>query len=217
MGEHRKKNIRSLIFVAVLMAPTSAIVLYAPTLYRMFCSLTGYGGTVRRAAAPKPVPGAKGKTVTVSFDANVAPGMPWEFRPGQRKVEARIGEPTKVYYVAKNDSDETIVGHATFNVTPYKAAPYFFKIQCFCFTDEKLAPGQSARMPIVFYVDKELLKDPDTKEVRDITLSYTFFRQSGLSRDDVTAARDLKTGSKEKDAALKRSKKVQFDNDAPRR
>lgn len=199
------------------MAVMSGLVVYAPTLYRMFCDLTGFGGTVQRAAATAPAAAASNETVTVYFDANVAPGLPWEFRPEQRKVETRFGEPTRVNYYARNNSDETIVARATFNVTPYKAAPYFFKIECFCFTEEKLGPGETAQMPLVLYVDEQLLKDPSANEVRGITLSYTFFRQADLSPDEVEAARDLKAGSEAIDAKLKRSESIEFENDAPRR
>src|SRR3546814_876668 len=151
--------------LGTLMALMSGLVVYSPTLYRMFCDLTGFGGTVQRAAAPQPARAATNETVTVFFDANVAPDLPWEFRPEQRKVEARFGEPTRVNYYARNNSDATVVARATFNVTPYKAAPYFFKIECFCFTEEKLGPGESAQMPLVLYVDEQILKDPNAKEV----------------------------------------------------
>lgn len=212
----RAKNLRVVALAGALVAAMSVPVVYAPTLYRMFCDLTGFGGTVQRTTAPQPVAAGR-ETVTISFDSNVAPGLPWEFRPEQRKVETRFGEATKVYYFAKNNSDETIVARATFNVTPYKVAPYFFKIECFCFTEEKLGPGESARMPLVIYVDEQLLKDRGTREIRDITLSYTFFRQSDLSREQAEKARDLKAGSKKLDLELKRSESVKFENDAPRR
>ncbi|MER3353343.1 MAG: cytochrome c oxidase assembly protein [Hoeflea sp. D1-CHI-28] len=211
------KNLRVLALAGTLLAVMSGLVIYAPTLYRMFCDLTGYGGTVQRATVPAPAATADSEVVTVSFDANVAPGLPWEFRPEQRKVETRFGEPTRVSYYARNNSDETIVARATFNVTPYKAAPYFFKIECFCFTEEKLGPGESAQMPLVLYIDEQLLKDRGTSEVREITLSYTFFKQTDLSPEEVEGARDLKAGSQEIDAELKRSEVVEFDNDAPRR
>ncbi len=183
-----------------IVAAMTGLVAYAPTLYRVFCAYTGYGGTVRRAAAAEASAAQKnaaGPAFTVHFDSNVAPGLAWEFRPVQRTVVVRAGEPTKVYYEAVNLSDETVVAHATFNVTPFEAAPYFFKIQCFCFTDERLGPHASARMPVVFYVDEEMLKDADTKELRDITLSYTFFKQDNVAPDEVAAARDLKQGSNE--------------------
>ncbi len=211
------KNLRVLAFAGALMAMMTGLVAYAPTLYQMFCNLTGFGGTVQRATAPEPSLAASGRSVTVSFDANVAPGLPWEFRPEQRKVEARFGEPTRVNYYARNNSDETVVARATFNVTPYKAAPYFFKIECFCFTEERLGPGESAKMPLVLYVDEQLLKDPNTREVRDINLSYTFFRQTDLSLEEVEAARDLRGGSEKLDAELSRTDTVDFENDAPRR
>lgn len=195
----------------------SVLVVYSPTLYRMFCDLTGFGGTVRRAAAPAPGGAASSETITVNFDANVDPKLPWEFRPEQRSVRTRFGEPTRVNYFARNNSDETVVARATFNVTPFKAAPYFFKIECFCFTEERLGPGESALMPLVLYVDEQLLKDESTQEVRTITLSYTFYKQENLSADEVEAARDLKAGSREIDTKLDKADTVEFDNDAPRR
>ena len=199
------------------MAVMSGLVIYAPTLYQTFCNLTGFGGTVQQSTAPDPALVASNESVTVYFDANIAPGLPWEFKPEQRKVETRFGEPAKVYYYAKNNSDETVVARATFNVTPYKTAPYFFKIECFCFTEQRLGPGESARMPLVLFVDEQLLEDRGTNEVRSITLSYTFFKQTDLSTEDVAAARDLRAGSEEIDAKLDRAEPVDFDNDAPRR
>lgn len=217
MKTARTKNLRVLALAGTVILAMSGLVAYAPTLYQMFCDLTGFGGTVQRATAPQATATKSNETVTVYFDANVAPGLPWEFRPEQRKVEARFGEPTRVNYFARNNSSETVIARATFNVTPYKAAPYFFKIECFCFTEEKLGPGESAQMPLVLYVDEQILKDPGTQEVRDITLSYTFFRQNDLSPDKVEGARDLKAGSEATDAKLKQTKSVEFENDAPRR
>lgn len=216
MSDRRFRHAKILAVTGILLAIPTGLVSYSPTLYRMFCNLTGYGGTVQRAVAKESDTKTSNEKVTVSFDANVAPGLSWEFRPEQHKVEARIGEPTKVYYYAKNNSDETQIAQATYNVTPYQAAPYFFKIECFCFTQEKLGPGESARMPLVFYVDEEMLKDSDAKDAHDITLSYTFFRQKNLSAKEVAAARDLKAGSEEKDAKLKSTASAQFENDAPR-
>jgi len=220
MTQKRRKNLPVLLLAGGLMAGMSGLVLYAPTLYQMFCNLTGFGGTVQRATAQtqksldaKP---ASEEKVTVHFNAEVFPGLPWEFRPEQRKVTTEFGKPTKVYYHAKNNSDETIVARATFNITPYKAAKYFFKIECFCFTNEKLGPGESARMPLVLYVDEQLMKDDNTQEVRDLTLSYTFFRQEDLDEKGVKAARDLKAGSEKIDSRLKQENSAEFANDAPR-
>ncbi len=216
---YRKKagNIRGLVFAVALMAPTTALVIWSPTLYTLYCNLTGIGGTVQRApqAAAKPVAGDR--TITVYFDANVAPGLSWEFRPEQRKVEARVGEPTTIYYYARNNSSATEVAQATFNIVPFKAGLYFFKIECFCFTRERLAPGESARMPVIFYVDEQILEDGNLSEVNQMTLSYTMFAQNNLTAEEVNAARDLGAGSAALDAKLKNADAVPFVNDAPRK
>lgn len=206
-----------LLLCAGLLALATAGVVYSPTLYRLFCAATGYGGTVRRAAVDAPpVEKVAGETVKVSFDGNVADGLNWEFRPEQREVTVEIGEPTTIYYYAKNLSDRPVVAHAVFNVSPFQVAPYFFKIECFCFTDEKLGPGESARMPVVFYLDKHVLQDKEAMALRRATLSYTFYKQ-GDDPDRIAAARDLAAGSEEKDAEVARGDAVEFDNDAPRR
>lgn len=215
MSEIRRKNLRVLVPVGALLVAMSTLVIYSPTLYRVFCEVTGFGGTVQKVVAPPPT--VADQMVTVSFDANVAPDLDWDFRPEQRKVKVRLGEPVKVYYTARNRSDEEVVARATFNVTPYKTAPYFFKIECFCFTEERLGPGESARMPLELYVDEELLKDPNAEEVRHITLSYTFFRQTELSAEEIFGARDLAAESVALDEKLTKAEVVEFDNDAPRR
>ncbi len=218
MKKSRKSNLPVLLLVGALLGLSTTAVVYSPELYRLYCAVTGYGGTVNRVSGKSlaQVPEKTG-TITVSFDANVAPGLPWEFHPMQRKVVTHFGEPTKIYYYAKNNSDQTVVARATYNVTPYSAATYFFKIQCFCFTNEKLAPGQSVKMPVVLYVDDQLTKDPNTREVNNITLSYTFYRQDDSSAQVRTSARDLKAGSEALDETLKDTKKADFENDAPRR
>jgi cytochrome c oxidase assembly protein subunit 11 len=218
MKESRKKNLRVLALTGVLLGASTTLVANSPALYRLYCAVTGYGGTVNRVVGKDLAPpSAQNGTVTVSFDANVAPGLPWEFQPMQRKVEAQLGQPTKIYYYAKNNSNQTIVARAAFNITPYSAATYFFKIQCFCFTNEKLAPGESVKMPVVLYVDEQLAKDPNTRDIHDITLSYTFYRQNDKSDEVRTSARDLKAGSEALDQKLQGSKTADFENDAPRR
>lgn len=143
-------------------------------LYRLFCQVTGLGGTTQVAAsAPEAAPAAG--MVTVRFDANVARGLPWDFRPAQGALDVRLGESTLATYVAINSADRAITGTATFNVTPEIAGQYFTKIDCFCFQEQTLAPGQRADMPVVFYVDPALADDPATRDIRTITLSYTFF------------------------------------------
>lgn len=144
-------------------------------LYRIFCQATGYDGTTRRVdetqAATVQV---TDKTMSIRFDANVERGMPWEFKPLQRTDTVTIGERDMALFWAKNDSDKVITGTASFNVEPEQAARYFNKIQCFCFTEQTLQPGEAVKMPVIYYVDPGILNDPDNKDVQQITLSYTF-------------------------------------------
>ncbi len=142
-------------------------------LYDLFCKVTGYGGTTQRVeqASAKILD----KKITVRFDANVAPGLPWTFQPVQRSVEIRIGETAKVSYKAANIFNVPAHGKATFNVTPELAGSYFNKLECFCFTDTVLKPGETLEMPVVFFVDPEIINEPDLKNLDTITLSYTFF------------------------------------------
>jgi cytochrome c oxidase assembly protein subunit 11 len=147
-------------------------------LYRMFCQATGYGGTPKTEGVTRPAALADGQ-VTVSFDANVNSGLPWRFRPEKRQVRLRLGEETLVHFSAANLSDQPVTGTATFNVVPEKAAPYFSKLECFCFTEQTLAPGQEISMPVIFFVDPALAKDATAKDATNITLSYTFFRAQG--------------------------------------
>jgi len=146
----------------------------AVPLYQMFCQVTGLGGTTQRAVKPSDV--VLDRKVTVRFDANVSPKLGWKFEPVQRTVEANIGENVLVFYRATNISDKTIKGTATFNVAPDAAGLYFSKIECFCFTEQLLGPGQSIDMPVTYYVDPEIANNPDLKNLDTITLSYTFFR-----------------------------------------
>jgi cytochrome c oxidase assembly protein subunit 11 len=215
----RANHLRTAAFGLGLVALSTTLVAFAPTLYRVFCDVTGYGGTVNQAAVEAPVQeaGSGDQPITVYFDANVGGELPWEFRPEQRKVELRPGEPVRAYYTARNLSDETVVGRATFNVTPFKAAPYFFKIECFCFTEEKLGPGESARMPLEIFIDEQMLDEPDTREIRQITLSYTFYEQQDLSPEEVAAARDLAAESEALNTSLEADGPAGFVNDAPRR
>jgi cytochrome c oxidase assembly protein subunit 11 len=143
-------------------------------LYRIFCEATGYAGTTQRSdAAPKT---ASKALVTVRFDASTATDLDWEFQPLQSEVTLHPGEERTIAYRAVNHSKEPVTGTATFNVTPFKAGIYFNKIQCFCFTEQHLAPGESADLAVQFFVDPDILTDPDTRDVDTITLSYTMFR-----------------------------------------
>lgn len=143
-------------------------------LYDTFCRVTGYGGTTQRADTNTSE--IIDRTVRVNFDSNVQMGLPWDFEPEDRFLDVKLGQSALAYYRVKNVSNQPIVGTATFNVTPIKAAPYFVKTECFCFTEQRIEPGQEVSMPVLFYVDARLDEDERYDDVRDMTLSYTFFR-----------------------------------------
>lgn len=147
--------------------------------YRLFCQITGYGGTPRIAEAGVSGTGVLDQTITVAFDASVNGALPWRFVPVQRAVEVRIGEENIAFYEATNTSDQPITGMATFNVTPLKAGRYFVKIDCFCFIEQTLQPGETVSMPVLFQVDPAIATDRNTTDVSTITLSYTFFHKGG--------------------------------------
>jgi len=141
--------------------------------YRWFCQVTGYGGTTQVAdRLPERV---LDRMITVRFNADVSASLAWRFRPAQRSIDVRLGEQALAFFAARNDSDVPTTGTATFNVTPAKAGSYFTKIACFCFDEQTLAPGQSADMPVTFFIDPDLADDRNLDDVTTITLSYTFF------------------------------------------
>jgi cytochrome c oxidase assembly protein subunit 11 len=156
-------------FLAVSMVGVSFA---AVPLYEMFCAVTGFGGTPVRAAA---APGAVAGNVGVRFDANISPQLPWRFEPVQRTIRIRPGARTQVSYRATNLTGRPTTGQAMFNVTPLKAGQYFSKIECFCFTEQTLKAGESVEMPVIFFVDPKIRQDPDTRDIDEITLSYTFY------------------------------------------
>lgn len=149
----------------------------AVPLYRVFCEVTGFGGTTRRADHAPDAVGAR--LVTVRFDASVAGGLPWDFAPTTREVQVRVGEERLIHYRAHNRANTPVTASATFNVTPHKAGPFFQKIACFCFTEQTLLPGQSIEMPVSFFIDPDFATDANVADVDSITLSYTFFRARG--------------------------------------
>jgi cytochrome c oxidase assembly protein subunit 11 len=171
----QRRNTRTVAtLVAVVIAMVGLSFASVP-LYRLFCAATGYNGTTQRATAvPKESTGDA--RITVRFDAETASDLGWEFRPLQASVEVRPGEERVVAYRAVNKTSDPVTGTATFNVTPYKAGIYFNKLQCFCFTKQHLAPGESADLSVSFFVDADMLNDPNTRDVDTITLSYTMFR-----------------------------------------
>jgi len=181
----RPRHLRVVAPLLGVLVAMASLVYYAVPLYRLFCQVTGFGGTVQRAAA---APGAAGtRSFTIRFDADVERGLPWTFRPASREITVRAGEERLAHYRARNRSKAPLTGTATFNVTPQKAGMYFVKIACFCFSKQRLEAGRSVDMPVSFYVDPAILKDPNLRGVRTITLSYTFYRARG--EDAKTASR----------------------------
>ncbi|MDO8288376.1 MAG: cytochrome c oxidase assembly protein [Parvibaculum sp.] len=198
-----------LLSLAIVSLMTAAVA-YSPTLYKMFCEATGYGGAVsvaRSLDTSKETSGV-GPEIEVRFDTNVSSDLNWEFQPEQRTIKTHIGLPTTVYFTAKNLEDKEITARATYNVTPDVMGYYFSKVQCFCFTEEKLAPGETARMPVVFFVDPEMLTDVESKSIRSVTLSYSFFRQAD---EKTAAARPLREGSEQQVEDFKTAKEAVFE------
>ncbi len=175
--------------LAVVLAMIGASYAAVP-LYYIFCRATGYGGTPNRAAA---APGITvDRVITVRFDSNVDPQLPWTFYPEQRSVDVRVGENRLIFFRAVNNSKMAITGHASFNVQPDEAARYFTKIQCFCFTEQRLAPGESVDMPVSFFVSPKIMKDHGVDSVSEMTLSYTFYPSATQNADAKTAPVALK-------------------------
>lgn len=141
-------------------------------LYRLFCQATGYNGTTQRTEQYSQT--VLDRKIQVTFDANISPGLNWEFKPAA-SVDPKIGETVQIEYSATNRSPVPTTGQAVFNVTPMEAAVYFNKVECFCFTEQTLQPGQSVKMPVVFFVDPEIVKAEETRNIKTITLSYSFY------------------------------------------
>jgi cytochrome c oxidase assembly protein subunit 11 len=167
------RNRRTAGLAVLLVLAMTGLAFASVPLYRLFCQVTGFDGTtMRAAAAPGPV---AGREVAVRFDANAAPSLPWRFAPEKAREIVTIGEREMAFYTARNLSARAVTGTATFNVSPVQAGKYFSKIQCFCFTEQVLKPGESVRMPVVFFVDPKILEDPEARSISEITLSYTFY------------------------------------------
>lgn len=150
------------------------LVVAAVPLYELFCRVTGYGGTTSRAAAAPDI--IVERVIEIRFDAGLHRAMPWDFTAPAEPVNLRPGETALAFYRAHNPTDETIIGTASFNVTPQKAGSYFYKIDCFCFVEQTLLPGQSADMPVTFFINPDIARDSEMDDISTITLSYTFFR-----------------------------------------
>jgi cytochrome c oxidase assembly protein subunit 11 len=170
-----RRNRRTMLTMAGVGLSMLALGFASVPLYRIFCEQTGFGGTTKRADANVHVQEAAGHTMSIRFDSNVQPGMPWQFYPEHRTDTVTVGRKDMAIFIAKNMSDKPVTGTASFNVTPSQAGAYFTKIQCFCFTEQTLQPGQEVRMPVLYFVDPKILDDADNKDTQQITLSYTFY------------------------------------------
>lgn len=172
-----KKVIFIITFIGMLMLSLSYA---AVPLYDIFCRVTGFGGTTQIASS---APGSTGHpNINIRFESNITDTLNWDFYSKTKTVKIPMGEEKTIYYFAKNLSDEPIVGTATFNVTPAKAGQYFMKIDCFCFVEQLLNPGESMNMPVTFFIDPDLYKDENVQEVNEITLSYTFMKSMDQSK-----------------------------------
>ncbi|TNJ42002.1 cytochrome c oxidase assembly protein [Phaeobacter sp. B1627] len=164
-----QKTVVQLVSVVVVMG---ALAWASVPFYNWFCRVTGFGGVTQVAEGASDT--VLGQTIKVRFDASKDRGMPWEFKPVERIMELKIGETGLAFYEAYNPTDRAIAGQASYNVAPYSAGYYFEKIQCFCFNEQVLQPGERVMMPVTFFVDPEIVEDPEAKYVHTITLSYTF-------------------------------------------
>lgn len=144
-------------------------------LYRIFCQVTGFGGTTARGE--RVIAGVSERAITVRFNADTAPGLPWDFRTPEASMRVQLGASNLAAFTAENTSETPILGMATYNVTPHAMGRYFTKIQCFCFEQQRLNPHERVNMPVSFIIDPAMLDDPETRNLQEVTLSYTFFEQ----------------------------------------
>jgi len=168
----QRSNAKTALIMGLIVAAMVGLAFASSPLYRMFCEATGFGGTTLRADK---APGAVAGEIGVRFDANIHPGLPWRFEPEQTTVRIKPGAQTRIFYKAQNLSARSWTGQAVFNVSPDQVGKYFKKIQCFCFTEQTLKAGETVDMPVLFFVDPKIKRDPDTKDIDEITLSYTFY------------------------------------------
>lgn len=173
-------NTRTLLILIVVGFGMLGLGMSSAKIYDTFCKITGYGGTTQQAE--ENLSEVIDRKVTVKFDSNVADNMPWVFKPQQKEMEVQLGQSGLAYYTVKNESDHPIVGVANFNVTPIKAGPFFVKTDCFCFTEQRVEPGEELPLPVLFFVDAQMDDDKRMDEVKEITLSYTFFESDNQAQ-----------------------------------
>lgn len=167
------KNKSTAFTVAIVVVFMGSLAWASVPLYDLFCRVTGFGGFTQVATQESDV--VLDETIEVRFDASLEKDMPWQFKPVQQTIELRIGETALAFYEAHNPTDKPVSGTATFNVAPFAAGSHFNKIECFCFQQQTLQPGETIQMPVSFYVDPKIIKDPEAKTIEEITLSYTFY------------------------------------------
>jgi cytochrome c oxidase assembly protein subunit 11 len=175
MSDLALRNRRAASFAALIALAMVALGFASVPLYRLFCQATGLNGTTSRVTDADLPKQASTDTVVVRFDANTQPNLPWAFRPEKPLQQVRIGERNMAFFIAQNLGKHPITGRASFNVQPDQAGGFFKKIQCFCFSEQTLQPGERIRMPVIFFVDPGMRRDPDAKDIQQITLSYTFY------------------------------------------
>ena len=189
MDQINKKNLRVLVLCLGALVVMSGLTAASVPLYRLFCQVTGYGGTTQVASAAPEI--VLDREVTVRFDSNVSSGMAWDFSANQVSQTLHIGEVGLAFFTATNLTDDTTSGVATFNVTPLEAGLYFSKIQCFCFNEQTLEPGETVQMPVYYYVDPDITERANLDDVTTITLSYTFFPSESPRADTRDGAREV--------------------------
>ena len=175
MSDLQRKNAKVMLVTLGVVFGMIGLSFASVPLYRMICQVTGWGGTTQMVEA-NTSDKIYDREITIRFNADVAQGMPWEFKPELRSVPVKVGQDGLISFVAKNLSDIPVTGTAVYNVTPLKVAKYFYKTQCFCFGEQTLQPGQMQHMPVTFFVDPAIMQDRDMDDVKTITLSYSFFR-----------------------------------------
>lgn len=180
MRSPARKNLTAIVLFGLVFSMVGAAYAAVP-LYQLFCQVTGFAGTTQRASNVPDIAGER--VIRVQFDANVDAGLPWHFVPAQREVSVRVGEAGLAFYTAKNLTNKEVKGTAVFNVTPVKAGYFFNKIDCFCFTEQVLAPGETMRMPVAFFIDPEIVDESNMEDVHVITLSYTFYEKEKVEED----------------------------------
>lgn len=187
-----RRHARTLVPLVGVVAGMAGLAWASVPLYDLFCRVTGFGGTplVAEAGADRVLD----RTVTVRFDASTAAGMPWSFRPEETARSVRIGETALAFYEASNPTGRPVTGTATFNVTPPSVGGYFVKIDCFCFQEQTLAPGEAVKMPVTFFVDPAIMDDPQARAVGTITLSYTFFKKPADEHAAVASTQAARRG-----------------------